>query len=202
MSNLGEDIYEVDEYFPDPHPLEPLHNEDKVKLTPCQQWWARAMTKIRIRHNKKVGAKATLYADDEDDDGNGDDEKKLYINSLNAQGGESGFSILHNVFLSQEFDHYDRYDVFYPHKPTKTEIKTGDKRGSWLGVKDLSYVYTDPPMYYALMEGKFPIYWFIGFIRSTDLITKAHWRDAGPSGKPLKHPMFTAWQWELSKTIY
>ena len=193
MDDIGSEIYEVSNYLPDMHEIPPLQDIDKVTLTSCQQYWARVLTKWRERNNAKVGTRATLYTKD---------GRTISANNINSWGGEMGCAVKLNVFPSLEFDKFERHDIWYPHKPFKTEVKTGDRRGTWLGVKALDHIFTDPPTYYVLMEGEFPTYWFIGFIRSTDLLIQEHYRTCGPSGKLLDHPMYTAEQWELSKTIY
>jgi hypothetical protein len=158
-------------------------------LTECEIEHAKEITKKRLEFDDRVGAVATPY-------GKNSLEKLMFI----AEVGEVGFCKIFGCYKSLEYQSFPKYDVVYRGK--KIDIKTSERKNSWLGVKRISHYLTQPPAGFGLMiVSSLPIVSFAGFISASSILNDKHYRETSDYGTALPHPMWTAEQTELVEDL-
>ena len=157
-----------------------------IKLTNEEQETVRRIAKLRIEHNRKVGAVV-----DTSQNGKGKTKSQL-DREINSYGGEFAYCKYFGLSPDLETNCYPIHDAIHP-DGTTVDVKTTEWATGHLALKNFGYE-REYPDYFALMTGWFPAYTYRGEMSCAELRQPSRLGDLGGKFNP---PMYIASQDEL-----
>lgn len=150
-----------------------------ITLNGVEQALVKHLAKKRFEHDRSIGAKATIYHDEQ-----------AMKNEIDALGAEFAYCKLMNCYPDTDSTHFLPFDALLKTGETVDVKQTRRPNGRLLvKTKDRDQL----PDMYALMVGEFPNYRFAGHIDSRELMREER------VDKSLPHPAYSATQMDLHK---
>lgn len=152
-----------------------------IELSKTEQEVVKLIALQRIIKVKEERLRQTIY---------GGDKTPLWA-EIHAYGAEIAFCKHYNVFPDLSAGVYNMYDCIVDGK--KIDVKHTTRPNGKLMVKAKGW--TDPPDYFAMLTGKFPVYRYVGFMPAADLLVPERIDES------LPFPAYVATQNELIRWI-
>ena len=157
-----------------------------IRLNDEEQETVKRIARLRIEHNRKVGAVV-----DTSQNGKGM-TKDQGDREVNSYGGEFAYCKHFGIAPDLATDCYPKYDAVHPDGGT-VDVKTTKWSSGHLALKNFTKE-REYPDYFALMTGEFPTYIYRGEILASELRKPS--RLTSLDGR-LSPPMYVASQNEL-----